>query len=200
LRHFVTRRILRSIDVLRSLAVFLMLAAIVPTSQAAEAGRFHISPRVGKGEIRIDDTFTVTREREKTDALNVGCVLGYSSPIGLLLEVGAENQRNFDWFDAEEEFELSQQYVAIGYEFGFAEGWTFTPKAGRARWKLHSEEGQLSNPGPEEEEDVRGYDYFWEVQLSRQLTDKVSLGGAYQEGEFDFGRARSLSFLATFRF
>ena len=185
---------------LRILPVLLMLAAIVPTSHATEVGKFHISPRVGRGEMRIDEAFTVTNAREKSDALSMGCVLGYSTPFGLLLEVGAESQQNFNWWNAEDEFSLSQQYLAIGYEIGFAEGWTFTPKAGRARWKLHSEEGRLSNPGPEEAADIRGYEYFWEAQISRQLTDKVSLGGAYQEGEYDFGRARSLSFVATFRF
>lgn len=184
---------------LRTLLVFLMLAAIVPTSHAAE-GAFHISPRVGKGEMRIDEAFTISDEHEKADALSVGCVLGYSSPIGLLFEVGAESQRNFDWWSAADEFVLSHQYVAIGYEIGFAEGWTFTPKAGRARWKLHSEEGRLFNPGPEAAQDIRGYEYFWEAQLSRRVTDRVSLGGAYQESEFDFGRARSLSFVATFKF
>jgi hypothetical protein len=185
--------------VLRSLPVSLMLVIIVPTSYAAE-GNFHISPRLGKGEMRVDEMFTVADRHEKADALSMGCVFGYSSPIGLLFEVGAESQRNFDWWDADDELTLSQQYVAIGYEIAFAEGWTFTPKAGRARWKLHSEEGRLFNPGPEEQTEIRGYEYFWEAQLSRQLTDKVSIGGAYQEGEFDFGRARSISFVATFRF
>jgi hypothetical protein len=185
--------------VLRILPVSLMLVAIVPTSHAAE-GAFHISPRVGRGEMRIGEAFTIADEFEEVKAWSVGCVLGYSSPIGLLFEVGAESQRNFDWWSADDEFALSQQYVAVGYEIGFAEGWTFTPKAGRARWKLHSEEGRLFNSGPEAQEDIRGYEYFWEAQLSRRLTDKISIGGAYQEGEFEFGRARSLSFLATFKF
>ena len=86
------------------------------------------------------------------------------------------------------------------FEIGFADGWTFTPKAGRARWKLHSEEGAFFGSGLEIEADIRGYEYFWEAQISRELNDKVALGAAYQEGEFDFGRARSLSFVATFRF
>lgn len=183
----------------RMFAIILMLTAVVPATYAAE-GRFHISPRLGRGEMRIDEPFAVSAEHEEVDALNIGAVLGYSTPIGILLELGAESQSNFDWWSASDEFTLSQQYVAIGYEIGFAEGWTFTPKAGRARWKLHSEEGMLFHPGPEAEKDIRGYEYFWEAQVSRRLNDRVALGGAYQESEVDFGRARSLSFIATFTF
>lgn len=58
----------------------------------------------------------------------------------------------------------------------------------------------LFHPGPEAEKDIRGYEYFWEAQVSRRLNDRVALGGAYQESEVDFGRARSLSFIATFTF
>jgi hypothetical protein len=185
--------------VLRTLPVLVLLASIVPTSYAAERGDFYISPRIGRGEMRINEAFTNEARHEDLEAWSGGCVLGYSSPIGLLVEVGAESQRNFDWWDEEDEVSLEQQYVAIGYEIGFAEGWTFTPKAGRARWKLHSEEGAFF-PGPDAEEDVRGYEYFWEAQIARDLNDKIALGAAYQEGEFDFGRARSISFVATFRF
>lgn len=183
----------------RIMPILLMLTMAAPAAYAAE-GQFHISPRVGRGEMRIHESFTVSDSLEEVDALNIGAVLGYSTPIGVLLEVGAESQSNFDWWSASDEFTLSQQYVAVGYEIGFSEGWTFTPKAGRARWKLHSEEGMLFHSGPEARKDIRGYEYFWEAQVSHRLTDKISLGGAYQEGEFDFGRARSVSFIATFMF
>ncbi len=183
----------------RTIAILSMLIAFAPVTYAAE-GQFHISPRLGRGEMRIEEPFTISDRLEEVDALNMGVVLGYSTPIGVLLEVGAESQSNFDWWSASDEFTLSQQYVAIGYELDFAEGWTFTPKAGRARWKLHSEEGRLFRSGPEAKEDIRGYEYFWEAQVSRRLNDKVSLGGAYQESDVDFGRARSISFIATFTF
>jgi hypothetical protein len=185
--------------VLRNLSILLILTSMASPTLAAE-GHFQISPRLGRGEMRIDEGFTIADEREEVDALSVGVAAGYSTPFGLLLEVGAASQSNFDWWSTTDEFSLSQQYVAIGYEIDFAEGWTFTPKAGRARWKLHSEEGLLFNPGPEAEKDTRGYEYFWEAQLSRRLNDRVSLGGAYREGEFDFGRARSVSFVATLTF
>lgn len=184
---------------MRTFPLIFMLMAIAPATYAAE-GTFHISPRVGRGEMRIDEPFTISDRLEEVDALSIGVAAGYSTPIGILLEIGAESQSNFDIWSATDEFTLSQQYIAVGYELAFAEGWTFTPKAGRARWKLHSEEGMLFNPGPEAEENIRGYEYFWEAQVSRRLNDRVALGGAYREGEFDFGRARSISFLATFTF
>ncbi len=183
----------------RTLPFLLLFAALAPTAHAAE-GQFQISPRLGKGELRIDEGLTIADAREEVDALSIGCVVGYATPFGVLLEVGAESQSNFDWWSATDEYSLAQQYVAIGYQFDFAQGWTFTPKAGRARWKLRSEEGLLFNPGPEAVEEIRGYEYFWEAQLSRKLNERVSLGGAYQEAEFDFGRGRSVSFVATFTF
>ena len=65
------------------------------------------------------------------------------TPIGLLVEGGTESYGNFDWFNADDEFILRQHYAAIGYQFELGEGWYIVPKAGRAKWKLTSEEGWL---------------------------------------------------------
>ncbi len=176
-----------------------LMIAILPAAHAAD-GKFLISPRVGQGELRIGQAFTSTDEREEVDTFSVGGTFAFVTPFGLMLEVGADSSSSIDWWSATDEFSLSQRYVALGWEIPFASGWSVTPKAGRARWKLHSEEGIFLNPGAEEERDVRGYEYIWEVQLSRQINDRIAFGGAYQEGEFDFGRARSLTFVATFAF
>jgi hypothetical protein len=89
----------RSIDVVRTLSI-LLLATLAPATYAAE-GQFQISPRIGRGGMHIDAPFTLANEREEIDALSLGGVLGYATPIGVLLEVGAEMQTDISWFSDE---------------------------------------------------------------------------------------------------
>jgi hypothetical protein len=183
----------------RFFLILLALVSLTPPAFAAES-TFQISPRLGRGEMRIAEFQGISNRREEISALNMGGTVGFTTPIGVVLEAGIGMQSNFDWWSAVDDYTLSQQYLAVGYQIDFAKGWRFVPKAGRARWKLQSEEGMFLNPGPEATKVIRGYEHFWEAQLSRRISDVVSLGAAYQEGEFDFGRARSISFVATFGF
>lgn len=180
---------------------WMMILALGTASNAlAEEGRFQITPRAGFGDMRIEAGQGVNEEEIDIDTVNLGGAFGYATFFGLVIEAGIEMQTDGDIWNVGDEFTLTHQYVALGYEIEFRPGWRFTPKVGRTNWKLESDESFLFNPGPEEEKDIDGYDYFWEVQLTRRVSDSVALGASYRRGEFDFGRASSLSFVATFEF
>jgi hypothetical protein len=74
------------------------------------------------------------------------------------------------------------------------------PRVGRAHWKLRSQEGRLFHAGPEEVREVRGDSYFWEVGVARQVSNVVTLGVNYKQGQYDFGRTRSTAFTVTLGF
>jgi len=178
----------------------MILALGIASSALAEEGRFQITPRVGFGDMRIEAGQGVNEKEIGIDTVNLGGAFGYATAFGLVIEAGLETQADGDLWYTGDDFTLTHKYVALGYEIEFRPGWRFTPKVARTNWKLESEEGFLFNPGPEEEKDIEGYDYFWEVQLTRRVSNSIALGAAYRHGEFDFGRANSLSFVAVFEF
>jgi hypothetical protein len=168
-------------------------------STAAET-EIQIAPRAGFGELRVEPFGGLNTERIEVDTQGLGVSLGVLTPIGLVAEVGADEFGDYDFFDSFDGYELSQQFVSVGYQFELGSGWRLVPRVGRMKWKLRSEEGRLFNPGPEETTEVRGYDYYWEVGVSRRISKVVSLGMNYKQGSFDFGRSHSVAFLVTLGF
>jgi len=176
----------------------LMMASALPA--LARESELQISPRAGHGELKIDAFRGVNEKLEDLDTLGLGVSFGFLTPVGVLVEVGEENYGNFDLFDADDEFRLVQRYIGIGYQFELGDGWRLVPKVGRSHWKLTSEEGQLFNPGPEETRVIRGDEYFWEIGFGRRVSKVMALGASVRSGDYDFGRASSLSFVMTFGF
>jgi hypothetical protein len=167
---------------------------------AAERTEFQISPRVGRGVLKLDQFRNVDDDLEELDTGGVGVSFGVLTPIGLLLEGGTESYGNFDFFDADDEFVLRQDYIALGYQFELGQGWHIVPKAGRSKWKLTSEKGWLLHDDDVESNEQRGYEYFWELAFGKRVSDVMSLGGSVRSGSYEFGDAGSVSFVMTFSF
>jgi hypothetical protein len=167
-------------------------------ASAAEP-EFQIAGRVGRGDLQIDKFDTSDDFHASTNIVGVGGAFGYLTPVGVVLEAGADSFGQFDFFGFDR-FSLTQQYLGVGYQFELGNGWRLVPKAGRARWTLRSKEGVLFNPGPEVEQKIRGYDYYWEVSVSRRISRVVALGVSYKQGDYDFGRPYVASFLVTLGF
>ncbi|MGH8241554.1 MAG: hypothetical protein ACREXP_31670 [Steroidobacteraceae bacterium] len=105
-----------------------------------------------------------------------------------------------DFFNADDEFILRQDYAALGYQFELGEGWHLVPKAGRAKWKLTSEKGWLLHDDDVETELRRGYEYFWELGFGKRVNEVMSLGASVRSGSYGFGDATSVAFVMTFAF
>jgi hypothetical protein len=180
-------------------AVLLGVSAMSQPVLSAES-EFQITPRIGVGELRIDRFVGVRDEEITTSTHGIGVSFGFLTPTGIVGEVGAETFGDFDLFDTFDSHELTQQFVSLGYQFELGDGWRIVPRAGRARWKLRSEEGLLFNPGPEETREVRGYEYFWELSVARRVSRTVTLGLNYKQGSYEFGRSQSAAFLVTLGF
>jgi hypothetical protein len=184
-----------------SLALSIALGiALFGQCAAAATPEFQITPRVGLGSLRVDALAGLNEDRVSTDTYGIGAGFGYLTPIGIVAEIGADTFGDFDLFDTLDSFSLTQGFVALGYQADLGSGWRLVPKAGRARWELRSEEGRLFNPGPEEVREKSGYDYFWEVSLSRRVSSVVTLGVVHKQGQYDFGRTRSTAFVVTLGF
>lgn len=183
---------------MRAILLALTLTALGAAHEAAAAkAEFQLTPRAGVGNLRMDDFQLEGQNDLETDTVGLGVGVGVLTPIGVVLEVGADSYGNFDVFDAIDEFTVSQAFVSVGYQFELGNGWRIVPRVGRARWKLESEEGAFFNPGPEERNEIKGYDYFWEASVSRRISEVVTLGVGYKDGNFEFGHTRTTSFMVT---
>ena len=176
------------------------LCALTTTTSlfAAERAEFQLSPRVGRGVLKLDQFRNVDERLAEIDTGGVGVSFAVLTPIGLLVEGGTESYGHFDFFNSDDdEFVLRQDYIALGYQFELGDGWHLVPKAGRSRWKLSSEDGFLLFHDDDVE---RGYEYFWEIGFGKRVTDVMSLGASVRSGDYDFGDAGSVAFVMTFSF
>jgi hypothetical protein len=185
---------------MRTAFVWTLLLALCSGQAVAAESEFQINPRFGRGELRIDEFQGLDDELAELETFGLGVTFAVVTPIGLLFAAGQDSFGNFDVFNATDEFNLVERFVEIGYQIELGDGWRLVPKAGRSRWKLTSEEGQLFHPGPEETRVLRGYEYFWEVGLARRINKHMALGVTARAGDFEFGRSRSVAFLMSFGF
>ena len=187
---------------MRTLFTILAAAAALALHGTASAGQseFQITPRAGLGDLRIDQFRGVNNNLADTDTYGLGVGVGVLTPIGVVFEAGVDDFGDFDFFNTFDSFNLTQKFASVGYQFELGEGWRLVPRVGRAHWKLRSEEGRIFNPGPEEVRSISGDDYFWEASISRRISRVVTLGMNYKQGNFDFGRSRTASFVVTLGF
>jgi hypothetical protein len=178
---------------------WLGLALLLATGAAsATDSGLQIIPSIGRGRLIIDADQVVTNRQTDVDTFAAGVTLAYVTPIGLAFEAGGMRHQSDNIFGAFDDFRLDQGHVAVAWQIDTPNGFRVVPKVGRARWKLYSREGELFHPGPEATETVDGYDYFWELSFSKKITPTIALGASFRDGTFQFGEARSLSFIATF--
>ena len=189
------------VTMLKSAVALAMLCALTTGSAfAAEKTEFQISPRVGRGELKLDQFKNVDDDLYEQDTAGAGVSFGVLTRVGLLVEIGTETFGNWDLFNADDEFELRQYYAALGYQFELGEGWRLVPKVGRTKWKLSSDEGWLFHDDDVDSDIARGYEHFWEIGFGKRVNDVMTLGAALRSADFDFGRAGSVSFVMTFGF
>jgi hypothetical protein len=175
----------------------LTLLAIAGAASAADSG-FQVIPSLGRGRLLIDADQVVTNKDTDVDTIVAGVTFAYVTPIGLGFEVGGTRHQSDNLFGAFDDFRLDQGHAAIDWQIDTPNGFRIVPKVGRARWKLYSREGALFHPGPEATETVDGYEYFWELSFSKKITPTIALGASVRDSNYQFGEARSLSFIASF--
>lgn len=187
---------------MKHLLAVIAFIAIVGTAVPAfaEGTEFQISPRAGRGELKLDQFRGIDDDLAEQDTAGLGVSFGVLTPIGVLVEAGTESFGNFDFFNADDEFELQQHYLAIGYQFELGDGWRLVPKVGRSKWKLTSDKGWLFNDDDVESTVQRGYENFWELGFGKRVNDVMTLGASVRSGDYDFGSAGSVSFVMTFGF
>lgn len=178
------------------LTAMLALCGLAPGAYAAES-EFQITPRIGQGELEIDAFEGVNDELHETDTYGVGIGFGVLTPVGVVIEVGGESQGRMELIDEDDDFSLSTQYVALGYQIPLGDGWQLTPKVSRVRWKLRSDNSLLDFNSSDNDE-MRGYEYMYEATIAKQVSRVLTLGLNYKQGDFEFGTARAVAFVVQF--
>jgi hypothetical protein len=186
----------------RSLLILSLALSAILFQQPASAAQpeLQITPRVGGGSLLVHEFVGINKSEIDTRTYGIGASLGVLTPIGVVAEIGAETFADFNFFDSFDSFRLSQEFASIGYQFDLGNDWRLVPRVGRAYWELRSQEGRLFHPGPEEVSKVRGWNYYWEVGVARRVSNVVSLGMNYKQGQYSFGRTRSAAFMVTLGF
>ena len=184
-----------------SVATVASFLALFPLMSSAAEQEFVIGPRIGPGELRIDAGQAIGDEvvdpRVSEDTLGVGGTFEYRTPFGLVLEAGLFTAGSTDWYDSDE-YRFSEYFGSIGYQINLGRGFSITPRAGRSRWKLESDEVWFFDDDDEDTPTVRGYQNYWEITALKRINDTFSLGVSHKENHYDFGRVRSTVFTAMF--
>jgi hypothetical protein len=139
------------------LAAF-MLTTTMQAALGAES-EFQITPRIGQGELKVDVFDEIEADLREADTYGLGIGFGLLTPIGVVVEVGADSQGRLEWFNEDDDFALSERYIAIGYQFELGDGWRLIPKVCRSRWKLENDQGLLEFDNEDEDGSFRGYEY-----------------------------------------
>lgn len=185
-------------------ALSLLCAGVCSAAETPSEGLwtpgFRAGPRVGPGEVRIEDGQAIGDEivspLVSEDTIGIGGTLEYTAPFGLVLEGGLFRSASTDWFDSDE-YQLSEYFGSIGFEIPLGHGFTITPRVGRTRWKLEADDVWFFDDD-ENAPTARGYQNYWEITALKRINDVVALGVSHRENDYEFGRVRSTVFTAMF--
>lgn len=185
-----------------------LLAKSPPDGASSRRSEFQITPRVGVGDLRVDDfrgfnLRDIDKDLSDLDTHGIGIGFGFLTPVGIVIEAGGEVFGEDDFFDTKDSFSLRQEFISLGYQFELGSGWRIVPRVGRAHWKLRSDERGFFDFDDDDDDDfreVKGDDYFWEASVSRRISRVVTMGVNFKQGDYDFGRTRSAAFLVTLGF
>lgn len=170
---------------------------------AAAAGdsrsEMQITPIVGYSHLRIDGNYLESGVTNRLDQLLLGANLGVLTPFNVVLEAGTANAIHEDWFSSND-FDLDTDYLAIGYQAEFGNGWRFVPKVGRMKWKLYSDDAHIVDALGDNHKALRGYDNYYEASLMRHLSPSIAMGVNFKDVDTKFGHSRSGAFVVTFGF
>lgn len=187
---------------MRAKATWAVLLAFVAAATFAAEGSpdFRIGPRVGPGELRINAGERigdeVVRSRQTEDTIGLGGTLEYRPIAGVVLETGVFRAGSSDWFDSDD-YIFTEYFGSLGYQFDLGRGFSITPRVGRARWKLETDDVWFF-ADDDDPPTTRGYQNYWEVTAMKRINDIFSLGVSHKENHHDFGRVRSTVFTVMF--
>ena len=186
---------------LPGIAVTGMAALLLPLMSLAAEQEFRIGPRIGTGEIRINQGEVIEREvidePVKEDTFGIGGTFEYKAPFGLVVEAGLFTSGTTDWFDSND-YRVSEYFGSVGYQIDLGRGFSITPRVGRSRWKLEADDEWFFDDDDDDNPTVRGYQNYWEVSAMKRINPRLSLGVSHRENHYDFGRMRSTVFTAMF--
>ena len=165
-----------------------MLAVAAGAHADGDKTKAYIAPYVGYAHMRIDGgTIYAEPDTQRFDALQFGAAFGFITPVGFLAEVGRSHAVHANLFYDESDLELTHTSGAVGWRFNFGEGWNFTPKLGRLGWELASDHRILMDDDGELHKTIQGWDNFYELVLTKDLSRSISMGLLFRDVDEEFG-------------
>ena len=185
------------------IALFITIYSFELQAEEVEAdkdqGIWELGFILGATDVTISEQFTFSNERESNVAVSAGLELAYRWPEGFHLETSYIFSNDLD-FGIVDSYDLSQFNILFGYSFKLSESVTFTPKVGFSSWDLHTREGALFNPGPEDRFEYDGTDFTYELDLEIPIGYDLTFNLGYENTDFDFGEISITNLGLSFEF
>jgi hypothetical protein len=166
----------------------------------AEKTMAYITPYAGYAHLRIDSGWIYQQpDTVHMDAFQLGAAFGFRFPFGLMIEAGHSEAIHAEIFNSDD-FDLEQNYGAVGWRIPFADGWHFIPKLGREHWTLNCNHRIILDENGVRHDSADDWANFYELGLTREINRKISLGVNFRDVDEGFGHSRSGTFTASFAF
>ncbi len=170
---------------IKYLVILIALIVISPSALAEKSGPF-ASVNLSHAVVPLpSQPFEPFRRKDSTENLmGIGGGIGYSfnSQFIVHLEINAVENSFLGTFDG---YRLTHVDLSFGYLFRWKK-MHFTPKVGRADWRLSAKEGMFLNPGIEESRAVSDNDPVWGFSIGYRKTQS-ELVLSYKNVNTDFG-------------
>lgn len=102
----------------------------------------------------------------------IGGGFGYLFKSNVIIDFEFSSLGSISFFGAFDRYRLTHVDVSLGYKFRWKQLY-FTPKVGRAKWRLTAKEGMFLNPGIEQVKKIADNDSLWSITVgyARPRTD-----------------------------
>ncbi len=196
---------------MRNIKKVLFLSAILASIQSAQAFEssynkqnleksLSLSVFIGNASIDIDSSYAFDNEAVSENSLATGIEFGYQISESFRVDLGYLKASDFDLLNLADSYNIIQTNLQVAYEIPVAKKLIISPKIGLSFWDLDANEGQLFNPGVEENKTNSGTDLTYGFELAVPLGDSFSIIGSLEKTDFDFGELTSTEFGVVFHF
>lgn len=178
-----------------------VLGALAYFHAAAFGGEFFVSVDGGRSELDLETQYLLEGDNDST-VLGASASVngGYITDINIVLSGSHSGSTSDALFGGDDDYELYETRLMIGYQFIVAKHFRIVPNIGVSRWRLTVREGALFNPGEEEKHHYKGTERFGQLNLEFPVNDLVVVYASFSKGSYDFGTAEALRTGVKFEF
>lgn len=167
------------------------LALFVCGNATAELpGELFAATFIGKGNMDIGSEYTLDGYDETSNYMAIGAQAGYRFASNIAVSLYFFNTLSGGtFFQITDDYRVIEEGIQIGYTFDLHKHLKITPKIGRGYWTLKVKEGLLFSGEVIEEQEFKGNDSFWQLQVEVPFNRLFQMYLSYEQKNYEFGQA-----------